>query len=295
MAEWLEIVVPTPASCADDIAAILAERVPAASNGTELRSNEIVFWAEVPEGEQALHDTRAAVDVMRDAGFDIDPARVYSRPAVPEQEWRDAWKKYFHVTRITRRLVIVPSWETHDPADDDIVLHLDPGQAFGTGAHATTKLVLCALQQLADEGVEVRRLLDVGTGSGILTIAAAALWPGSSGIAIDTDPLAVSASTENFERNGVGIDRFHSSADALEDVGGEYDLVVANIRAPILIDLRDALLSRVAANGRVVLSGVLANQAESVSAAYREAGVEVHSVELSEDDPEWCSVRLRRP
>lgn len=295
MTEWLEIVVPTPASCADDIAAILAQRVPAASTGTELRSNEIVFWAAVPDGEQALHDTRAAVDALRDAGFDVDASRVYSRPAAPEQQWRDAWKKYFHVTRITRQLVIVPSWESHTPEGDDIVVHLDPGQAFGTGAHATTKLVLEALQQLSDDGVEVERVLDVGTGSGILTIASAVLWPASSGVAIDTDSLAITAATENFERNAVPDSRFRATADPVGDVDGLYDLVLANIRAPILIDLRDAIVARAAAGGRIVLSGVLATQADAVTASYGDAGLEVTSVDISADDPEWCRVGLRRP
>ena len=295
MTEWLEIVVPTPAACADDVAALLVDRVGAAASGTELRSNEIVFWVEVPEGEQALHDTRAAIDALRAAGLDVDAQRVYTRPAVPEQEWRDAWKKYFHVTRITRRLVIVPSWETYVPLPDDLVLHLDPGQAFGTGAHATTKLVLNALQRLADDGTEVARLLDVGTGSGILTIAAAVLWPASGGLAIDTDPLAVSAAAENLQRNGVPVARDRSSDCALADVTGEFDLITANIRAPVLLDMRDALLARVAPGGALVLSGLLANQVDGVARSYCEAGARLELIEKSADDPEWTSARLRKP
>ena len=175
------------------------------------------------------------------------------------------------------------------------LLLTDPGQAFGTGAHATTKLVLCALQTLADEGMTVRRLLDVGTGSGILTIATAALWPESTGLAVDTDPLAISAATENFERNGVSAARYRPRDIALSNVTGEFDLVAANIRAPILLELRDALLQRVAIGGRIILSGLLANQVDAVAKSYCDGGAELENIERSVSDPDWCSARLRRP
>ena len=123
---------------------------------------------------------------------------------MPEAEWRDAWKRYFKISRLTRQIVVVPSWESYTPAADDVTIALDPGMAFGTGTHASTQLVLEELQALADGGLYPARVLDMGCGSGILAIAAAKLWPKTSVIAIDNDPIAITATADNAAGNGVG-------------------------------------------------------------------------------------------
>jgi ribosomal protein L11 methyltransferase len=295
--DWLEIVVPVSQSSAEDVAAELAWRVDAASAGTEIRSAEIIFWVPVSAGEEVLAATRQAARDLVAAGYDLEPARVEARPAMPESEWRDAWKKYFHVTRLTRQIVIVPSWETYpDPAADDLIIDLDPGQAFGTGAHATTRLVLESLQALRDSGARVTRFLDVGAGSGILSIAALRLWPEATGLAVDNDPIAVDAARDNAAHNGLG-DRLSSSGAPLGEVPAEtFELVLANIQADVLRLLRDDIMGRVAPGGTLVLSGLLTHQAQPVASEYAAAS----SLTVAEVHPDptgsgWARATLVQP
>src|SRR5262249_61541518 len=103
---------------------------------------------------------------LGESGLGVDPAAAHGRPAVPEDQWRDAWKRYFHVVRVAPRIVIVPSWETYEPAAGDVVLDLDPGRAFGTGAHASTRLCLRELDALEAGGLAGRRVPGVGPRAG---------------------------------------------------------------------------------------------------------------------------------
>lgn len=293
-ADWLEIVISATVSSVSDVAALVADEVAEAAQGTMLRGAEVVFWVSLERSEQALAETRAAVAHMAASGMAVDANGVTARPALPESEWRDAWKRYFHVIRLTRQIVVVPSWETYTPADDDIVIHLDPGQAFGTGAHATTRLLLLELQALHDAGARVQRLLDLGTGSGILAIAAAHLWPESMGLAVDIDPLAVDAAADNARDNGVAA-RIACSDTPLEDIEGTFDLVLANIQANVIGALAEPLVARVAPGGYLLLSGLLSHQVEPVAARVAEAGgLTISAIRLSEDDPEWGSALLQR-
>ena len=292
--DWIEIVVPTTVAGADDVAALLADEIEAARAGTEIRADEVVFWAPLERSEEVLAQTRSAVAQMANRGVAAKAATVCARPAVPETEWRDAWKRYFHVTPITRQITIVPSWETHVPAAEEIVIHLDPGQAFGTGAHASTRLMLEALQGLRDRGAVIHRFLDVGTGSGILAIATTKLWPASSGVAIDIDPLATAAAAENCARNQVG-ERVACAATPVADLTERFALVLGNIQADVLLALSQAVAGRVAPGGWLVLSGLLATQVDGVAAAYCERhGLTVESIRRSTHDPEWSSALLRR-
>ncbi len=295
MTTWLEVVVPTTVAAADDVAAELIEVVAAASTGTQLRGDEVVFWVPVSTGEVVLDQVREAVRALAARGVPVDPDAVYSQPAVAEEEWRDAWKKYFHVTRLSRQIVVVPSWESYQPGTDDIVIELDPGQAFGTGAHASTQLVLAALQEARDHGREIDRFVDVGCGSGILSIATCLMWPQSSGIAVDIDPLAITATDENSANNGVS-ERVAASTTAIGEVEGTFDLVLANIQAHVLLALGRDIADRVAPGGLLVLSGLLSNQAPEVARTYAETyGLSVLGLTTSTLDPEWTSATLERP
>jgi ribosomal protein L11 methyltransferase len=279
--EWVELVLPS-GSIADEIAALLVDLGVAAA-GVEVRDEDVVLWAPAAEAEAALAALRTAAARLRDSGLAVDPAAARVRPAAPEEEWRDAWKRYFRVVRVTPRIVIVPSWERYQAAAGDIVLDLDPGRAFGTGAHASTRLCLGELDALQATGRAVERFLDVGTGSGILAIAAARLWPGARGVAVDIDPIAVGAARENLERNGVG-----SVTVGEELPEGRFDLVVANIQADVLEDLRDPLVARLADGGALILSGLLAPQADPVAATY---GLTRARTTVLED---WAAVVLER-
>jgi ribosomal protein L11 methyltransferase len=262
--DWVEIIVPATAALADEVAALLVDEVALASAGTEIRGDEVVFWVARADAEAAIAAAQAAL-----AGWDlpdVDPAAVRQASAVPESEWREAWKRYFHVTRLTRQLVVVPSWERAGfvPAVDDRIIDLDPGMAFGTGTHASTRLVLEELQHLVDAGTVVDRVLDVGAGTGILSIAACRLWPGSVALAIDNDPLAVDACRANTDSNGVGP-RVVSQLDGLPAVTTPYPLVLANIQAHVIRALADDLVRCVASGGTLILSGILTAQAEALA------------------------------
>lgn len=289
--EWVELVLPA-GPLADEIGALLMDSGVAAA-GLEIRGEEIVIWVPAAEAEPGLVLLRASVTRLANAGFTLAPETVYARPAAPENEWRDAWKRYFHIIHITPHIVIVPSWERYEALPGEIVLDLDPGRAFGTGAHASTKLCLGAIDELARGGHRVERFLDVGTGSGILAIAAAKMWPGSTGVAIDVDPIAVGAAAENLERNGVG--RVEVSGATLDAIEGQFDFVLANIQADVLEQLRAPLVARVAERGALVLSGLLAEQAEPVAALFEQAGLRRDAVRMLDDDRDWSAVLLRRP
>ena len=289
MTDWVEIIVPVGAADVDDVAALIASDVGAAAAGTEQRGDEIVFWVDAANVATALAETRDAVTRWAAGGAALDPTRVRTATAMPEAEWRDAWKRYFKVSRLTRQFVVVPSWEPYTAAPGDIRIDLDPGMAFGTGTHASTQLVLEELQALADAGFTPDRVLDVGCGSGILSIAAVKRWPAATCIAVDNDPIAVAATLENAAHNSVTIG---ASLTPLGEIGGEFPLVLANIQAHVLREMKDALIAKTA--GTLILSGLLTPQAQPLADEYVAAGLRLVRVRASTADPQWATVVLSR-
>lgn len=295
MTDWVEIVVSVGAADVDDIAALIAAEIPAAAAGTEQRGDEVVFWVAASDVASALADTRDAVARWAAGGASVDPARVRSATAMPEEQWRDAWKRYFKVSRLTKQFVVVPSWEraAYSPQDGDVVIDLDPGMAFGTGTHASTRLVLEAMQALADAGASPDRILDVGCGSGILAIAAVKRWPAARCSAVDNDPIAAQATAENAAVNGVG-DRIAASTTPLGAVGDAFPLVLANIQAHVLRELKTELVAATAPGGTLILSGLLTPQAQPVADEFVAAGMTLGEIRASTDDPQWSSVTLAK-
>jgi ribosomal protein L11 methyltransferase len=291
--EWLEVIVQVSAADVDDIAALIVTEVSAAAAGVEQRGDEVVFWVSGETGGAALVETRNALARWQAQGAAVDPARVRLATAAPEAEWRDAWKRYFKVSRLTREFVVVPSWETYEPAPGEIVLHLDPGMAFGTGTHASTRLVLEELQALADSGVGATRVLDVGCGSGILSIAAVKRWPGATCVAVDIDPLCIDATLDNAAQNRVA-DRISVVTTPLGELGEEFPLVLANIQAHVLRELRADLVARTAPGGTLILSGLLTPQAEPIAIEFVAAGMRCRNIRASRHDPDWSVVVLAR-
>jgi ribosomal protein L11 methyltransferase len=207
-----------------------------------------------------------------------------------ETDWANAWKEYFFVHRIGRRIVIVPSWRVaeYEPRPDDVVLLLDPGMAFGTGLHPTTRLCLQALEDLpVAPGM---RVLDVGAGSGILAIAAARL--GASYVeAVELEAVAASVCQENVDRNGVGdvVSVRHGRVEAAPGV--PFDLVLANITVATLLDLHTMLAEQLRPGGLAVLSGVLAERAEDLWAALLSGG---WLRERTDQEQDWVALLARR-
>lgn len=293
MTDWLEIIVQVGAADVDELAALIVAEVPAAAAGVEQRGDQIVFWVAREHAAQALTEARDALARWQAHGAAVDPARARIADAVPEAEWRDAWKRYFKISRLTRQFVVVPSWETFEPAPGEVVIHLDPGMAFGTGTHASTRLVLEELQALADSGIGETRILDVGCGSGILSIAAVKRWPGATCVALDVDPQCLDATLDNAATNRVA-DRIAAQATPVGELDEEFPLVLANIQAHVLRELRAELIARTAPGGTLILSGLLTPQAEPLAIEYVAAGMRCRSIRASRHDPEWSVVVLAR-
>ncbi len=186
-----------------------------------------------------------------------------------DEDWANAWKQYFKPTKVGKRLVIVPSWEQYAAQPDELILMLDPGMAFGTGGHPTTRLCMQVLEDTVKPGMKVA---DVGTGSGILAIASALL--GASEVwATDIDPLAVRIANENIVVNGME-DRVHIlDLNAFDLLAQDCDLVVANILAGTIIELAPALAPRLKPGGTFIASGIVTEYHDAVRDAMAEAGM----------------------
>jgi ribosomal protein L11 methyltransferase len=261
--------------------------------GTLLRAAEgraVVVAQCAPEAaDEVLAAALETCDRARGAGLRVDPVTVRRRDA-HEDEWRDVWKRYFRATRVGRTFIVRPSWDPGDGmvADGDRVIDLDPGRAFGTGGHATTRLVIALAEEVEDRRVE--RFLDLGCGSGILAIAAARLWPRARGLAVDVDPEATACADENLERNRVT--NVETRAGTLDDAPGPFDVVLANIQADVLLPLAGPLVAALAPGATLVLSGLLTDAASPVLEAYLAAGL---TLEARRDEDEWTALRLAAP
>jgi len=209
---------------------------------------------------------------------------------IPNQDWNEAWKSEWTATALSPRVLIVPSWEEPPEHSEEVtVLRMDPGMAFGTGTHPTTSACATLLDRLAAAG-RARSLLDVGTGTGVLAIAGLLLGT-QRAVGVDTDRSAVEVAAENAAANGVGeaLELHHGGIS--EAPAGEYEVVVANLLAPLLVELASPLVERVAEGGSLLTGGILVQQEVEVVDALAEAGAQV--VERIEG-PEWLALRLER-
>ncbi len=223
-------------------------------------------------------------------------SRIYPLPApdfreLTEDDWANAWKKHYckrgGVLRIGQRIVIKPPWQEHQPQPEDIVIELDPGMAFGTGLHPTTRMCLRALEEHLKPGAKV---LDLGTGSGILAIAAAKLGA-TSVLALDNDSVAVGAARANVKSNGVQS-IVTIELGSLDKATGEFELVLVNILARVVIEFADqGLADRVRPTGLMIAAGIIEEQESKTTAAFREHGVEIVERRQEKD---WVTLIGRR-
>jgi ribosomal protein L11 methyltransferase len=290
---WIEIALTTTPAVAELAAArlealgcqgaVLGE-IPAAappSDEVTLKAYWSPAWGDVQPLADALH---ALLDEAAAAGLPAGSGLLAMRE-LAEESWAHSWKQYFHPLRVGRHFIVAPTWEQADIGPGDRLIQLDPGMAFGTGQHGTTQLCLAWLEDLPVEG---RNLLDVGTGSGILTIGAAMLGFGPL-VACDTDPLAVSVTAENLELNGVtGVDLIVGGLDA---VPGTYDVVVANILAEVIIDLAPQWAPKMKPGGHLVCSGIITRKADDVAAALQQHGLQVLE---RRDQGEWVALLAQK-
>lgn len=211
--------------------------------------------------------------------------------ACKEEDWANAWKDFYGVQRMGERIVIKPSWLEYVPKEGDVVLDLDPGMAFGTGLHPTTRLCMAALEDYVRPGTNI---LDLGTGSGILAIAAAKLGGPSVRVqAIDVDQIAVDATRENVERNGLTgqIEVGLGSASAAQP-NAPYDLIVANILATVIIDLAKSLYNLLAPGGILITSGIFHERGDSVIEALQRVGLPIRE---RRQEGDWLCLVSDRP
>ena len=229
-----------------------------------------IVRAYIPANEEA----REKVEAVERALWHLSQMRYVgplSTAARAEEDWANAWKEHYHVHRVGRRTVIRPPWRDYVRRPDDIVIELDPGMAFGTGLHPSTQLCLIALEERMTPGM---RVLDVGVGSGVLTIAAAQLGAASVD-ALDVESVAVRSARENVARNGLAtpVRVAVGTVEETPEFAGRYDLVVANIIARIIIELAPALVGACRPGGRLITSGVIIDRADETRAALAAAGL----------------------
>ena len=216
------------------------------------------------------------------------PTPVYR--IIDEADWAEAWKANYKPIRLGRKLIIRPEWVEMETAPDEVVISLDPGMAFGTGTHPTTQLCLETLEDVVQPGVQV---LDLGCGSGILSIAAAKLGAGHV-LGLDIDSIAVTAAQQNSARNGLSdkITVQEGSLDMAVDSAQRFDLVVANILAWIIILMCENHLGEVVRPGGIgVFSGIIAEQAGDVETALRRVGLQPYARRQQGD---WVAILAKR-
>lgn len=298
--QWLECSTLAEAEAVDAIAEVFSqwgqgvaieEPVESSLDGEVVRidpTRPVLVKTYLPVDERA-EDRRARLDeAIWHLGQlrSVTPLRVIS---IQEQDWANAWKEHFHVHRVSRRLVIVPSWRSYQAEPGDIELLLDPGMAFGTGLHPTTRLCLRAAEDLVQAGMTV---LDLGCGSGILAIAAARL--GAADVrALDIEAVAVEVARENVSRNSVAslVRVEQGSLPAPLSPPGSIDLVLANITIRALSELLGRIGEVLKPGGLAVLSGVLAEAAPKLIGQLEAEG---WGHQGTEQEGDWVAIVARR-
>ena len=219
------------------------------------------------ELEGRIQTLRQEIKALESRGVNTAPA-VLTTAELQDEDWSDTWKQYFHTEKPGERVVIKPTWEEYEPKDDEVVIELDPGAAFGTGTHATTSMCIRQLEKLVKPGMTV---FDVGTGSGILSIISAKL--GAKNIqAVDYDDSVLKIVEENLEQNNVQDIISVAQSDLMQNVHGKAELVIANIIADIIIRLFDQLDEHLEKGGTLLTSGIIEDRIEDVLAAAEKHG-----------------------
>lgn len=300
MTRWYEIRCTVPREEADDFAETLSGLT---GNGTCSANLEVdtfdaaeialpplvtvtayIESAGIPQ--TVLHAVETILEeISGRTGIPLPPPETSE---VRDEDWANRWKEWFKPLRAGKKTVIKPTWEPFTPSAGEIVIELDPGQAFGTGTHETTRLCIELLEELVP-GIPDCRVLDVGTGSGILAIAALR-HGGVYAEGIDIDPQAIATASENASLNGVGDStRFHTTP--LQRIEGAYAVVVANILAEDLVRMKHDLDRLTASGGMLILSGILREKEEFVLKGF--AGTSLEPVS-SRTMGEWCAILFRK-
>ena len=297
--EWIELIVHTTTEGSDRVSGILMD---CGAAGTMIEDRADIPDPDQPHGiweiiDPALLESMPA-DVLVHAWFEEGPAvpslldSIRNRlvelssscsefldlgtlhldtRSVNDQAWTDIWKKYFKPFHAGSRLVIKPTWEPYSPEENDLIIEIDPGMAFGSGTHETTGMCLSLLEDNIHGGEDV---IDVGTGSGILAIGAALLGAGHV-LAVDIDPDAVKVAQENVDHNHVRQIVCVQQGNLLDRVTDVCDICVANIISDVIISFASPLMNHIRPGGLFICSGIVSQRSDEVASALRTAGYEL--------------------
>jgi len=225
-----------------------------------------------PQSHDKIQQIRSSMAELlkKDLGIDLGKGTI-ELSNVKEEDWANNWKKYYKPCKIGNKVVIKPSWESYVPEKGDIVLEMDPGMAFGTGTHETTSM---CIELLEDRVSPHTRLLDIGCGTGILSIAALLLGANSA-VAVDIDPNAVKVAEENAKMNNVSDRISIIQGNLLDKIEGKYDIIVANIIADVIIDISKHIKSYLNPEGIFIASGIIKDRVDDVESALTEQGFNI--------------------
>lgn len=313
MDEWIELIVHTTTPGSDAVSGLLIDL---GASGTQTEDRADIPDPSKPHGIWEIIDPKMLdsmpEDVLVHAWFEVAPSfpdtlkrlnaelaalrekypgygtlRLETR-TVPNENWGESWKLLYHPIRAGKHLIIKPSWEACSPLPGDHVIEMDPGMAFGSGYHDTTVLCLALLEKYLHAG---DRVIDVGTGSGILALGAALSGAGSV-LAIDIDPDAVRVAAQNVAHHGLS-DRIRvQEGDLLERVEETCDVCVANIIADIILGFAEPLKAHIRPGGLFICSGIIRERSGEIRGALSGAGYEVLEESSTE---EWTAFCVRRP
>lgn len=277
--DWFEIVIKVPTEKSETAAAIANMTVPYGIyiedySDIETQSWEIAHVDLIDEDLLAKDKNYVYIHIYIDKQDNLTESLAYlkerlneakidynvSFSTVADIDWNEYWKKFFHTTEIGQRLAVVPKWEEYENPDNRKILKIDPGAAFGTGTHATTSLCLMLLEKYTEDGDAV---LDIGCGSGILSIAGVILG-GKNAIGVDIDEAAVKVAKENAILNGVQDYTEYIHGDLAEKVNGKFEIICANIVADVIIRLLENVADYMTDDAVLITSGIIDTRAEEV-------------------------------
>lgn len=250
----------------------------------EERESVISLYFDMEEADDQISAVRRITEKLRERDSEGKFGRltVVSR-MTSDEEWKDEWKQYFRPARVTEDIVIRPSWEEYEPLPGDKVIEIDPGMAFGTGTHDTTRMCIQLLEKNIEEG---DRVMDIGCGSGILSIAAALCGSGEV-YGFDIDPDAVEASKENVQKNHIQ-DRVRIAAgDVTKGLGRKVDIIVANLMAELIVMIAPGAAEHLEGKKLFITSGIIIEKCEMVEDALKNAGFTINS---RTESGGWCAI-----
>lgn len=234
--------------------------------------------------QQTLTDIKKFISIYGISPESLGSWKVSTRD-IEDEDWAHNWKKFWHVQKIGNSFVICPSWETYTPKESEVTISLDPGTAFGTGTHSSTRLCMIGLEKYMQLGFKVA---DIGTGSGILAIAAAKLGA-KRVVGVDNDPSVIDVAVENANKNNV-LDLCEFFAGSAKNVTGQYDIVLVNIVAEVIVIILEDVIKLAKSGTKFIFSGIIDFKQDQVIENAQNLGLKILEVYKERDDEQWMGI-----